>query len=237
MNYFTGSEISNMNELPTDKKDDALRCSYCMEEIINAETITDKMGMAVCSNCEAKSVKDVIYDCCLASDSAAPIEMAIHLMKFPGFKMHCPEHHFLVPAVLLSAYSNRVKRKDKLEKWLIAASQRSEKVPGAFCGTHGSCGAAVGTGMFISIITGATPYKTEEWKLANSMTGRSLLKMAAYGGPRCCKRVSFVVIQEACSFLKESFNISLSVPEKIECTFHSDNQECLKNNCLFYPLS
>ena len=159
-------------------------------------------------------------------------------MKFPGFKMHCPEHHFLVPAVLLSAYSNCVGNgKDKLEKWLIAANQRSEKVPGAFCGTHGSCGAAVGTGMFISIITGATPYKTEEWKLANSMTGRSLLKMATYGGPRCCKRVSFVAIQEACSFLKESFNISLSVPEKIECTFHADNQECLKNDCPFYPLS
>lgn len=226
-----------MNELPADKKDNTLRCSFCMEEIMNAETITDEMGMAVCSNCRAKSIKDVIYDCCLASHSAAPIEMATHLMKFPGFKMHCPEHHFLVPAVLLSAYSNCAKEKDRLERWLMAASQRSEKVPGAFCGTHGSCGAAVGTGMFISIITGATPYKTEEWKLANSMTGRSLLKMAAYGGPRCCKRVSFVAIQEACAFLSESFNVSLSVPEKIGCTFHPENQECLKNDCPFYPLS
>lgn len=224
-----------MDQQSADKKDNTTCCYYCMEKIVNADSIIQ--GMAVCSSCRDKSVKEVIYDWCLNSNRIDPIEMATHLMKFPGFKIHCPEHHFLVPAVLLSAYSNYTNnQKDKLEKWLMAARQRSEKVPGAFCGTHGSCGAAVGTGMFISIITGATPYKIEEWRLANSITGRSLLKMAVYGGPRCCKRVSFVAIQEACSFLSEYFDISLSVHEKIECAFHSENQECLKNDCPFYPL-
>ena len=225
-----------MDQLSTDKKDNTSRCSYCMEKIVNADRSID--GMAVCSSCREKTVNEVVYDWCLATNSIDPIEMATHLMKFQGFKMHCPEHHFLIPAVLLSAYSNCVNNeKYKLEKWLTAARQRSKKVPGAFCGTHGSCGAAVGAGMFISIITGATPYKSKEWRLANSMTGRSLLRMAAYGGPRCCKRVSFIAIQEASTFLNESFDVSLSVPEKIECTFHSENQECLKNDCPFYPLS
>ncbi|WP_321290595.1 DUF5714 domain-containing protein [uncultured Sunxiuqinia sp.] len=123
-----------MKELPTDKKDNGLYCSYCMKKIVTTVNIID--GVVVCSNCEAKSIREIIYDYSFDSDSTAPIEMATHLMKFPGFKMHCPEHHFLVPAVLLSAYSNCVGNgKDKLEKWLIAANQRSGKVPGAFCGT------------------------------------------------------------------------------------------------------
>ena len=209
-------------------------CLYCGNEFVIENNCAEEVY--TCANCMEKTVKEIIFEGCLSSDNTAPIDTAMHLMKFPGFKMHCPEHHFLVPAVLLSSYSNYVgNEKEKLEKWLMAANQRSEKVPGAFCGTHGSCGAAVGTGMFISIITGATPYKTEEWRLANSMTGRSLLSMAAHGGPRCCKRVSFIAIQEACAFLTSSFGVSLPLPKKIECPFHPKNEECLKKECPFYP--
>jgi hypothetical protein len=35
--------------------------------------------------------------------------MALNLMKNPQIKMHGPEHHFLVPAVLLAAYYNTQK--------------------------------------------------------------------------------------------------------------------------------
>ncbi len=33
--------------------------------------------------------------------------LAIRLMRLPAVKMHGPEHHFLVPAVLLAAYLER----------------------------------------------------------------------------------------------------------------------------------
>ncbi|WP_394340397.1 DUF5714 domain-containing protein [Mariniphaga sediminis] len=43
----------------------------------------------------------------------------------------------------------------------MAANQWSGKVPGAFCGSHGSCGAAIGTGMFISTIIKPYVYEVD----------------------------------------------------------------------------
>ena len=207
-------------------------CIYCGEAVGVVAEQTDEQ--TVCSVCRSKSVSDLIFSYCLITKSKNPVEIANVLMNFPDFKMHCPEHHFLVPAVLLSAYCNTKRKRTRLKRLLIAAKKRSEKVPGAFCGTHGSCGAAVGTGIFISLITGATPMKTIEWNLSNSMTGRSLLRMASYGGPRCCKRVTFLAIHETGRFLYERLGISLPVPEKISCSFSHTNEQCLKDNCPFY---
>ncbi len=87
--------------------------------------------------------------------------MAIKLMNSPKIKMHGPEHHFLVPAVLLAAYYNldaveHISPEDKAEI-INKARQRAEIVPGGFCGFYGSCGAAIGTGIFINLLTKATP--------------------------------------------------------------------------------
>ena len=70
--------------------------------------------------------------------------MAELLMKFPGFEMHCLDHHYFVPAVLLTSYSRVVRNSSKLEQWLKIARNGVEKVPGGFCGTHGSGGEQLG---------------------------------------------------------------------------------------------
>ena len=71
--------------------------------------------------------------------------------------MHGPEHHFLIPAVLLSAFYNVSGEPGEKEKKIKQARKRAENVLGGFCGFYGDCGAAVGTGIFVSVITGATP--------------------------------------------------------------------------------
>jgi hypothetical protein len=207
-------------------------CIYCGAEYYPAYSCPD--GHYICDSCRAKTVTDLIFDYCLVNKSRNPFETAVTLMKFPGFKMHCPEHHFLVPAVLLSAYCKVRRRRSKLKGWLKAARNRADKVPGAFCGTHGSCGTAVGTGIFVSIITGATPLKAIEWELTNTMTGRSLLRMAPYGGPRCCKRVTFLSLQEAGVFLSQRMGVAIDVPGEIHCEFSQRNEQCLKEDCPFY---
>ena len=55
----------------------------------------------------------------------------------------------------------------------------------------------MGTGIFISLITDATPLSKEDWGLANRMTAASLNTIAEHGGPRCCKRDSFLAIMDA----------------------------------------
>ncbi len=209
-------------------------CIYCKNSVETEMTCSE--GHFICDSCKEKNIWDVIDMYCLSSTSRNPVEMAETLMKLPGFKMHCPDHHYLVPAVLLAAYSKAIHKKKKLAGWLKIARNRAEKVPGAFCGTHGSCGAAVGTGIFISSVTGATPLSIMEWDLCNSVVGRSLLTMAPYGGPRCCKRVTYLSLQETGNFLKERMAVQLEISENIECKFFNQNEEqCLKKKCPFYP--
>ncbi|MCG6188878.1 DUF5714 domain-containing protein [Maribellus maritimus] len=210
------------------------RCIYCNQN--KPEELFFNEKVLVCEDCRKKNTLDIIESFCLSSFIDNSLEMAEILMKFPDFKMHCPEHHYLVPAVLLASYSKAVGKEEKLESWLKIARNRAEKVPGAFCGTHGSCGAAVGTGIFVSSITGATPLSSEEWSLCNSIVGRSLLAMSRYGGPRCCKRVTYIALQETAKFLKDRMAVKLDIPENIECSFFLQNEEqCLKEECPFYP--
>ena len=63
----------------------------------------------------------------------------------------------------------------KLNIRLIPQSlNRGKAVPGGVCGFWGACGAGISAGMFISIISGATPLKNEPWGLANKMTSKAL---------------------------------------------------------------
>ena len=66
------------------------------------------------------------------------------------------------------------------------------------------------------------------------LTAKSLFSIANRGGPRCCKRDSFLAIIEAVEFMKEHFKINLPIKEKIGCSFFDLNTECLHEHCKFY---
>ena len=219
-------------ELKYEDKPTKLRCYFCEEEYeSNARCIN---GHFVCDKCHSLSANEVISRFCINSESIDPVELVVSLMKNPKVAMHGPEHHFLVPAVLLSAYYN-LKNDPLAKKEKIAVAQkRASNVLGGFCGFYGDCGAAVGTGIFISLITGATPLSRQEWQLSNLMTAKSLFSLANIGGPRCCKRTSFLSIIEASDFLREHFGVELPTNKDIKCEFSSFNKECLKDDCPFY---
>lgn len=208
-------------------------CNLCGREF-EADVKCNK-GHFICNSCHSMSALDYIEQSCLQSTSINPLELALELMADPRIKMHGPEHHFLVAAVLLTAYYN-LNGDGKAKKELLAlAKKRSEKIPGGFCGFYGNCGAGVGTGLFISLITGSTPLSGESWGQANLMTARSLAALAESGGPRCCKRDSFLSIIEAVRFLKERFEVTLELPEQSYCPFSTLNRECLGKRCRFFP--
>ena len=60
-------------------------------------------GHFVCDACHAAPAKDVIERACAVTDERDPVALAERLMHHPALKLHGPEHHFLVPAVLLAA--------------------------------------------------------------------------------------------------------------------------------------
>ena len=109
---------------------------------------------------------------------------------------------------------------------------RGKKVPGGACGFWGACGAGISAGMFVSIITGATPLANESWGLSNKMTSAALGAIGEVGGPRCCKRDSYLAITQAVKFVQENFGVEMELDE-IKCTHSALNNQCIKERCPF----
>jgi hypothetical protein len=218
--FYCGKELIYSDRV------EKLTCFYCVNTFSANSKCQD--GHFVCDNCHALAANDIIEKYCITSSSANPYDITVDIMKHPAVKMHGPEHHFLVPAALLTAHYNLDhKRSEKIEK-IKLARKRSETVPGGSCGFHGNCGAAVGSGIFMSLISNATPLSKDEWKKANMMTAKSLLTIAEHGGPRCCKRDTFLAIDTVVKNLKWEIKTSM------KCEFSHLNKECLKEECLYF---
>ena len=222
------------NDLEYTDKDISLSCSVCGKKFTTSVKCTN--GHFVCDSCHQSEAVDYIENYCKNNFSKDPVKIATELMRNPKIKMHGPEHHFLVPAVLLTSYYNTIGTPEMIGEKINIAKSRAEKVPGGICGSCGNCGAGVGSGIFISTITKATSLSEEPWKLSNLMTAKSLENIANNGGPRCCKRDSYLAIQTAVEFLKNNFNVYLPVSEII-CEFSNMNKDCKKEACLFYKKS
>lgn len=213
-----------------------MECAFCHGKFpSNARCIH---GHYICDECHAKQGIQVIREVCLNSDSKNPIALAQEIMKNPYIHMHGPEHHILVGAVLLTTVKNTRTNVDLVKNLDLSAAldeiiSRGKQVPGGICGLWGSCGAGVSTGIFLSILTECSPLSKESWGMVNEMTSKSLHSIGSHGGPRCCKRDSFLAILEAVSSLKELFSIELELPEKVVCTFSSGNGQCLGKKCPF----
>lgn len=207
-------------------------CSLCQREFESEAVCLN--GHFVCDECHSKDALGWIEKVCLRSAETDPIHLANTIMASPLVKMHGPEHHFLVPAVLVTAVFNHLGRAKRKSEALVLARKRSHSVLGGYCGFQGACGAAIGTGIAISILMETRPVSVEEWKLSNQMTARALGCIAEKGGPRCCKRDSFIAIREAVDQLSEAPGIRLVVREDIYCGYSEQNKECLTLNCDFY---
>ncbi len=208
-------------------------CYYCGVQVHGSVACAN--GHFVCDACHSVSANDLIERYALASRSLDAMSMAVTLMRDARVKMHGPEHHFLVPAVLLAAYCSVTGRPQEEKTQMISkARRRAEEVKGGSCGFCGNCGAAVGTGIFVSLVTGATPLSRTEWRLANLMTAESLRAIAERGGPRCCKRDTFLAVKTAVGFLRKEMGIDLPLEDRMACDFSSLNKECLRADCPYF---
>ncbi len=205
-----------------------MECALCHKKE-NSKTACVN-GHYVCNECHTSGV-DSIIGVCLAETSKNPIVILQKLMALPFCHMHGPEHHIMVGSALLCAYKNAGGEID-LQKALVEMQSRGKKVPGGACGFWGACGAGVSAGMFVSIVTGATPLANEAWGLSNLMTSCALKSIGEMGGPRCCKRDSYLAVTEAVKFAKEHFKVEMELGE-IKCIHSSQNNQCIGERCPF----
>jgi len=207
-----------------------LECALCGG--VFSTNAACKAGHYVCDGCHGMEAGRLIVSICAATPLKNPIAIMQHIMEQPQVHMHGPEHHVLVGAALLAAYRN-CGGDMHLAAGLEEMLRRGGQVPGGICGLWGCCGAAVSAGIAVSIITGSTPLKREEWRLSNRMTARALYAIAEAGGPRCCKRDGFLAVREAVAFISENLGVELELPRRIVCGFSPLNKECLGAACPF----
>lgn len=206
-----------------------MECCICHKREMSRTRCAN--GHYVCNECHTQGITDIIAYC-LGETSKDPIHIVQQMMAMPFCHMHGPEHHIMVGSALLTAYRNAGGEVD-LPATLIEMQKRGKAVPGGVCGFWGACGAGISSGMFISIITHSTPLTNEPWGLSNQMTATSLRNIGIVGGPRCCKRNSYLAILSAVDFVKEHLGIEMEKRE-IRCVHRGKNNQCIGERCPFY---
>lgn len=210
------------------EQDILMECALCHKKE-NSKTRCVN-GHYVCNECHEKGIDSIIAKC-MGETSANPILILETLMDMDFCHMHGPEHHIMVGSALLTAYKNAGGELD-LEGALLEMQNRGKSVPGGACGFWGACGAGISSGMFVSIITKSTPLSTTAWGLSNRMTAYALQKIGEVGGPRCCKRNSYLAIQAAVEFVRENLGVEMEECD-VRCNRSSQNNQCLGKKCPF----
>ncbi len=206
-----------------------VRCAFCGRE--SKANIYCPDGHYVCDSCHQAEATGVLRQVLASSSSRSPAELAELVMTHPGVPMHGPEHHSIVPAVLVAAAKNAGYRVP--EKAIETAIERGSLVPGGWCGYYGACGAAVGVGIAASVLTGSTPLTGRERSLALEATSLALSRMLD-GYPRCCKRAVRRALGAAVDFLSSRLGISLEPGEPVICRYTGRNRECPRQGCEYY---
>ena len=214
------------------EKDETMECAICHRTARSKTRCVN--GHYVCSECHTQGMDNIIK-LCLEETSKNPIEIMDKLMDQPFCHMHGPEHHVMVGSALLTAYKNAGGEID-LQQALVEMMSRGRSVPGGACGFWGACGAGISTGMFVSILSKSTPLTREPFGLSHQMTSAALGRIGAVGGPRGCKRDSFLSILTAIDFVEEHFGIKMEKSEPV-CNYSEQNNQCIGKRCPFSAAS
>jgi len=206
-----------------------LACSFCGKR--ERSLIYCPVGHYVCNSCHSRAAIDSLRQILAITQETDPGIILEQAMSHPSVPMHGPEHHIMVPAVIVAAVRNSGYQNGAalLEK----AIDRASKIPGGWCGFYGDCGAAVGVGVAVSVISGATPLTGRPRTLAMGGTAYALSQMLD-GQPRCCKRASRQAVSAAVKYLGEQLDIILPFARPPACSYTQRNAECPHERCPYF---
>lgn len=216
-----GKTLTYSDKVSTEK------CFICGETFETYITCKDHY---VCDGCHSADILTIAERYLAASSEIDPVKLAKKIFDLPGLKMHGPEYHSIVPAILIAAYQNLIGTRNPAK--IAEAIKRGRDIKGGSCGYIGGCGAAIGTGIAASIIEKATPMSTIERSKAMKASGKALIAVSKHGGPRCCKRDAMTSIE---SFIKNSGYFDGIGDTKYTCRQFRLNKDCIGSKCPYYP--
>ncbi|MCI5208392.1 MAG: methyltransferase domain-containing protein, partial [Candidatus Electrothrix sp. ATG2] len=205
----------------------AASCYFCGCEVVTPCICSS--GHYVCDNCHQQEGVEIIRSVCLNSKEKDMMALMNCIRHHPSVPMHGPEHHALVPGVILAAYRNNG---GAISRDIIATGiERGTNVPGGVCGFWGCCGAAVGAGIAASLILEATPLKAGERQQSLAFTAEILAEIARMNGGRCCQRDSWLALTHASRLSEKFFGVTLPAEAVLHCSQYEKNRECIRTRC------
>lgn len=183
----------------------------------------------ICDGCHQQEAIEVLRHICLHSRERDMITLLSTIRSHPAVPMHGPEHHAMVPGVILTACRNSggpVRDED-----IMAGIERGGKVPGGACGFWGNCGASIGAGIAAAIILDATPLTPHPRQKAQSFSAAVLSTIAEVVGGRCCQRETWLALTRTAALSSEYFGVALKAEDKLRCSQHRANRECIRLQC------
>ena len=91
------------------EQDEWMECELCHKKELSKTRCQN--GHYVCNDCHTKGL-DTILSLCIDETSRNPIEIVRKMMDAPFCHMHGPEHHAIVPCILLTAFRNNGEHMD-----------------------------------------------------------------------------------------------------------------------------
>lgn len=209
----------------------AMTCHICGKTF--SATAQCEQGHYVCDTCHNGDVLTLMEQHLVHSGQTNPVALAMEIFELPNLKMHGPEYHSLVPGVLVSAWLNKTGQTDT--KAISEAIRRGKQILGGSCGTHGNCGAGVGTGIASSIINRATPLTGKSRSNANLMTAQALMDISKTEAARCCKREAITAITSFVQHHPDFSELSEEQTKSYTCVQYKQNRECAGIKCDYFP--
>ncbi len=209
------------------------RCEYCGREFL-ADALCAQ-GHYVCDRCHSEDALWVIEHLSRQSRETDLLALFSAIRRHPALPIHGPEHHSLVPAVILAAARNAgvtVTPED-----LRAGIRRGSKVAGGSCGFMGVCGAAVGVGIAFGLLLKSNPVKPAERQQIQTAVQKVLLEIAAVKAARCCQRDSWIALKKASDLSLELIGTRLPADHLLRCRQQGQNPQCLATACPLNPRS
>ena len=203
-------------------------CHYCGAVRPAAARCT--AGHFVCDACHRAAAVGALERICLRSREPDAIALMEAVRSHPAFPAHGPEHHSLVPAVILTALRND--GAPVTDEQIVAAIRRGETVTGGACAYLGVCGAASGVGIAASLLLGADPLDGRTRQTVQRAVAWVLDAVAAYGeAPRCCQRDAWTAVREATVLLPALTGLTLRSSYDLVCRQWRASPGCIHEGC------
>ena len=202
-------------------------CHYCQES--RPANAVCEAGHFVCDACHSQEALEVIERLLLRSAETDLIALLRRVRKHHAIPVHGPEHHSLVPAIIVAAFRNA--GGDVADGQIRTAIQRGATVAGGACAFLGACGAATGVSAAFAILLGANPLKGAERQRLQRVTAEVLGEIAQFAAARCCQRECWLALRAAARLSRSLLPIPLTADAPLPCEQFPLNNECLGPEC------